>query len=187
MLAEVLTAFAHRAPDRAPIVIVTADHGEALGEHGQPFHSTDLYDSQIRVPLVIAGPGIKPQHVTETVSLDRPRRRPCSSSPASSPPARRSLDGRSIADLATGARAGDPDGGIAFAAMIKDRSNPGGVTAIVRGRWKLIDSNGQPRALRHARRSRRARQRARPAPAGAAELRRLLDARIAAGEASPFD
>jgi arylsulfatase A-like enzyme len=25
--------------------------------------------------------------------------------------------------------------------MIKDRSNPGGVTAISRGRWKLIDDN----------------------------------------------
>ena len=27
--------------------------------------------------------------------------------------------------------------------MIKDRSNPGGVTAIVRGRWKLIDNGGK--------------------------------------------
>jgi hypothetical protein len=25
--------------------------------------------------------------------------------------------------------------------MIKDRSNPGGLTAISRGRWKLIDDN----------------------------------------------
>ena len=48
-------------------MIVTADHGEALGEHGQPYHSTDLYNSQIHVPLVIAGPGIRPGRVAETV------------------------------------------------------------------------------------------------------------------------
>ena len=59
VLGELLGAFAQRPPDQAPIVIVTADHGEALGEHGQPYHSTDLYDSQIQVPLVIAGPGIR--------------------------------------------------------------------------------------------------------------------------------
>ena len=33
------------------LLIVTADHGEALGEHGHPYHSTDLYNAQIRVPL----------------------------------------------------------------------------------------------------------------------------------------
>src|SRR5204863_7200929 len=69
MVAEVLAAFAHRSPDRMPIAIITADHGEALGEHGHPYHSTDLYDAQIRVPLVIAGPGIAARRVAETVSL----------------------------------------------------------------------------------------------------------------------
>src|SRR5262249_34724138 len=69
MLGELMNAFSHRAPARAPIVIVTADHGEGLGEHGHPYHSTDLYDSQTHVPLVIAGPGIKSGRVAETVSL----------------------------------------------------------------------------------------------------------------------
>src|SRR5690348_10670670 len=69
MLGELLRGFEHRAPDALPIVIVTADHGEALGEHGHDYHSTDLYNSQLRVPLVIAGPGIRHQVVPETVSL----------------------------------------------------------------------------------------------------------------------
>src|SRR6185437_15692938 len=40
-LAIVLAAFAQRSP---PIAIVTADHGDTLGEHGAAPHTADLYD-----------------------------------------------------------------------------------------------------------------------------------------------
>ena len=40
------------------IVIVTADHGEEFGEHGE-FSIGTLYDGITHVPLIIAGPGIK--------------------------------------------------------------------------------------------------------------------------------
>ncbi len=141
ILTEVLAGFSDRPPDKAPIVIVTADHGEALGDHGQPNHSTDLYNSQIRVPLVVAGPGIKPGLVPETVSLTDmvPTLIELAGFEAPRGP---SIDGRSIADLLTGKRVPSPDAGTAFAAMIKDRSNPGGVVAIVSGRWKLIEAGG---------------------------------------------
>ncbi|MGN6106166.1 MAG: sulfatase-like hydrolase/transferase, partial [Kofleriaceae bacterium] len=52
MLREVLSAFADRPADQAPISIVTADHGESLGDHGAPYHSTDLYNSNLSVPFV---------------------------------------------------------------------------------------------------------------------------------------
>jgi arylsulfatase A-like enzyme len=185
MVREVVAAFQHRAPERMPILIVTADHGEALGEHGQPYHSTDLYDSQIRVPFVIAGPGIRPQHIAETVSLTDLA--PTILDLAGFvPPGGAGVDGRSLADLATGARAADPEGGIAFAAMIKDRSNPGGITAVIRGRWKLIDhddhyelydTRGDPgehdNVLVEQSRI-------------AGELRQLLDACTAKADVSPF-
>ncbi|MEO8846154.1 MAG: sulfatase-like hydrolase/transferase [Kofleriaceae bacterium] len=137
MLTELLSSFASRAPDKAPIVIVSADHGEGLGEHGQVFHSTDLYNSQTHVPLVIAGPGIKAQRIEETVSLTELT--PSLLELAGfAPPT--GLDGVSFADLATGKRAQNVEGGAAYSAMIFDRSNPGGVTSIVLGRWKLIES-----------------------------------------------
>jgi hypothetical protein len=185
MVGEVIAAFAQRPADRMPIMIVTADHGEALGEHGHPYHSTDLYDAQIRVPLVIAGPGIASRRVAETVSLTDlvPTILDLG---GFARPAGPGLDGGSFADLASGRRAGDPDGGTAFAAMIKDRSNPGGVTALCKGRWKLVDDNDNLELYdirtdpgehdnvigQHA-------------PI-AAELRRLLEAHTAAAEASPF-
>jgi arylsulfatase A-like enzyme len=40
------------------IVIVTADHGEEFLEHGRMRHGSHLYEESIRVPLVLAGPGI---------------------------------------------------------------------------------------------------------------------------------
>ena len=47
------------ASDR--ILVVAADHGEDLGEHGAWFnHGDNLYDSSVRVPLVIQGPDVAP-------------------------------------------------------------------------------------------------------------------------------
>ena len=40
------------------LVVVAGDHGEAFGEHGEIAHSVFLYDTTLRVPLVMAGPGI---------------------------------------------------------------------------------------------------------------------------------
>ena len=40
------------------IVIFTSDHGEWLGDHGLLLKGPMLYDGLLRVPLVIAGPGV---------------------------------------------------------------------------------------------------------------------------------
>ncbi len=39
--------------------VVTADHGEEFGEHGGRYHGTTVYDEQVRVPLVVVGPGVR--------------------------------------------------------------------------------------------------------------------------------
>jgi arylsulfatase A-like enzyme/Flp pilus assembly protein TadD len=43
-----------RASGQPTIVIVTADHGEALGDHGEESHGLFAYESTLRVPLIIA-------------------------------------------------------------------------------------------------------------------------------------
>jgi arylsulfatase A-like enzyme/Tfp pilus assembly protein PilF len=40
-------------------VVLVADHGEGLGDHGEEQHGTLLYQSTMHVPLVISGPGVK--------------------------------------------------------------------------------------------------------------------------------
>jgi len=50
------------------LVIITGDHGESLGEHGELTHSYFAYNSTLWVPLVIEGPGIKSGRVEECAS-----------------------------------------------------------------------------------------------------------------------
>ena len=67
-IGEVAAADAALAPLLDPIlaagtgsrtmVIVTSDHGEALGEHGEASHGVFAYESVLRVPLLIYGPGL---------------------------------------------------------------------------------------------------------------------------------
>ncbi len=46
--------------ERPGLVVVTADHGEALGEHGEQTHGLFAYEATLKVPLVIWGRGIAP-------------------------------------------------------------------------------------------------------------------------------
>jgi len=41
-------------------VIVTADHGEALGDHGELTHGLFAYESTLKVPLIVVAPGVPP-------------------------------------------------------------------------------------------------------------------------------
>ncbi|OFV87191.1 MAG: hypothetical protein A3J75_02445 [Acidobacteria bacterium RBG_16_68_9] len=43
------------------VVIVTADHGENLGEHHMMSHKFSLYDTLLRVPLIIRSPRLVPR------------------------------------------------------------------------------------------------------------------------------
>jgi arylsulfatase A-like enzyme/cytochrome c-type biogenesis protein CcmH/NrfG len=50
------------------VVLVTADHGESLGEHGEGTHGLFVYDATLRVPWIMAGPGIAPGALPATVA-----------------------------------------------------------------------------------------------------------------------
>jgi arylsulfatase A-like enzyme len=42
------------------LIVLLADHGESLGEHGESTHGLFVYDATIRVPLLVRGRGIVP-------------------------------------------------------------------------------------------------------------------------------
>jgi len=59
MIGELLTRLrADRALDDT-LTIVTADHGESLGEHGEATHGLFAYDATLAVPLLISAPWVK--------------------------------------------------------------------------------------------------------------------------------
>jgi pentatricopeptide repeat protein len=50
------------------MIVLTGDHGESLGEHGEKTHSFFAYNSTIWIPLLIHVPGIKSQTIPQNVS-----------------------------------------------------------------------------------------------------------------------
>ena len=40
------------------LLVVTSDHGEGLGEHGETVHGFFVYESTLHVPLLVRGPGV---------------------------------------------------------------------------------------------------------------------------------
>jgi arylsulfatase A-like enzyme/Tfp pilus assembly protein PilF len=55
-----------RGGSRPTTIIVTADHGEGLGDHGEPTHGVFAYESTLKVPLILA------QVTSGTRPLSRP-------------------------------------------------------------------------------------------------------------------
>lgn len=54
------------------LIAAVGDHGEALGEHGERTHGIFVYQSTMRVPLILAGPGVpKGKTVAETAPTVR--------------------------------------------------------------------------------------------------------------------
>jgi arylsulfatase A-like enzyme/Flp pilus assembly protein TadD len=55
----------------AGAIIVVADHGEGLGDHGEQQHGNLLYQQTMHVPLLVIGPGATPGMVDAPVSTRR--------------------------------------------------------------------------------------------------------------------
>jgi arylsulfatase A-like enzyme/Tfp pilus assembly protein PilF len=122
--------------DADTLVVLTADHGESLGEHGEMTHGLFAYEGTLRVPLVLfQRSAIKPQTVTAPVRhvdllptiLD-----------AVGAPAGASLDGRSLLPLAGG---GAPEPAATYFESLSASLNRGWAPlyGVSRGSLKYID------------------------------------------------
>ena len=67
-LGRLIAAFDKKGP---AAIVVLADHGEGLGDHGEQQHGNLLYQATMHVPLVIAGPGVTAGANDETVTTRR--------------------------------------------------------------------------------------------------------------------
>lgn len=62
-IGRVLSAIEAAPWGKKTAVIVTSDHGEAFGEHSMYRHGFEVWEELVRVPLVVAVPGIKPSRI----------------------------------------------------------------------------------------------------------------------------
>jgi len=63
-LGELFSGLRARKLDGRTLIVVQGDHGEAFGQHPDNFaHSMFIYDENIRVPYLIAAPGLITDHV----------------------------------------------------------------------------------------------------------------------------
>lgn len=67
-LAKLFAAIGSRGETGRTVVVLTADHGESLGEHGEMTHGFFAYNATLRVPLIVAAPSLAPARVRDFVS-----------------------------------------------------------------------------------------------------------------------
>jgi arylsulfatase A-like enzyme/Flp pilus assembly protein TadD len=123
--------------DRTAIA-VAGDHGESLGEHGEATHGLFVYESSIRVPMIIAAPthvapGRRVPALVRTIDLA-----PTLLEIAGvTPPA--GLQGHSLLPLVRGRTPGPPD---AYSETYFPQlyMNWAALRSIQDGRWKFIDA-----------------------------------------------
>src|SRR5207247_10191368 len=112
---------------RDTYIVVTSDHGEEFFEHGSSGHAHALYSEMLRVPLIIAGPGVPQGRVCkDLVSLEDLA--PTLLDLVSLPPVPDS-QGRSFAGLVKGLQAARPEPGSGIGP--KGRANKSAVTGAV--------------------------------------------------------
>jgi arylsulfatase A-like enzyme len=119
------------------LVVITSDHGESLGEHGERTHGLFAYDATLRVPLVVWAPSaIRPAVFSEIMRLvdiaptilDLVGAAPLANA-----------DGRSVRPFLAGERPFDDPGSYFEALNANLTRNWAPLTGLVRERHKLID------------------------------------------------
>jgi arylsulfatase A-like enzyme/Flp pilus assembly protein TadD len=111
-LGKLLGFLKDRGLEDRTAVVFTADHGEALGEHGETTHGYFAYNATLRVPLILALPGAKPGRVEANVGHVDIFPTLCGVVGAKEPPG---LQGRSLLPLVRGKKL--PDKPIFFEAL----------------------------------------------------------------------
>jgi hypothetical protein len=134
-------------------IVVVADHGESLGDHGERTHGTFLYDATIRVPLLIKLPTVRLTTVADATVVKQPDATAAATidvpvEAADLAPTIAALagarlpssDGRNLLPLIAGA-AGDPDRP-AYAESYDQHVLLGWspLRAVRTSRWKLVEA-----------------------------------------------
>jgi arylsulfatase A-like enzyme len=146
-LGQLVSLVKQRRP--GAVTIVSADHGEEFGDHGGRYHGSSVYEEQVRVPLVVVGPGVKAQRVSEVVQTIDLMPTVLSALAVPRPPR---IRGRDLGALLAGAR--KPEAGLAYAETDEQAMYAEGPLRLVcarrLGACKLFDLDKDPGQTRDA-------------------------------------
>ncbi len=117
---------------KTTLAVVTADHGESLGEHGEETHGLFAYEATLKVPLLLWSPGTFPPR-REKAPVRHVDLLPTILERAGLP-APRDLPGRSLA--ARGGGEPSPNYFEAISASLNRGWAP--LSGVVEGPWKLV-------------------------------------------------
>jgi arylsulfatase A-like enzyme len=133
-ISRILATFGE-GPD--PIVVFTADHGEELLDHGSTGHRQSLHDELVRMPLIIAAPGLAPEGIRVPAPISLVDLLPTLVELAGASPetAAAGTSGQSLIPLWQDQTR--PDAPVIFSVKHSDHEQH----AIVDGPWKLIQSS----------------------------------------------
>lgn len=116
------------------LIVVTADHGESLGEHGESTHGYFAYNATLHVPLVVRLPGRRAARVDDLVGLVDVVPTVLG---ALELPIPEGLDGRDLSGQ-IGGRPATPDRALYFESFEPMTMGCGPIRGVVEGGWKLV-------------------------------------------------
>ena len=119
------------------IIVVAGDHGESLGEHGEDDHGIFVYESVLRVPLIVRAPGVSPRRVGAVVRL--PDVMPTILELVAAPGPASGIDGVSLVGLLTG-RVRDLGLDAYAESEYPERMGWSALHTLSDGRYKVIDA-----------------------------------------------
>jgi arylsulfatase A-like enzyme/Tfp pilus assembly protein PilF len=137
-IGQLLDYLAAKQLTRKTVVVLTSDHGEGLGEHGELYHGYFIYNSTLHVPLIIYDPS-RPRAtgtVADNVSLIDVAPTLLASL---GEPIPRQMQGRSLLGLMSG-KTEAPQPIVAESLFPNLHFGWSGLYSVQLGRWKYVDA-----------------------------------------------
>ena len=120
------------------LIIITADHGEGLGDHGEAGHDFFIYESTVRVPLIVKLPGRQqPLRIEDRVSLSDVVPTVLGALGRPIPP---NIDGEDLSGYQESRRAGGMERELYCESLTPTSYAGSPLLGIVMDRWKYIEA-----------------------------------------------
>jgi arylsulfatase A-like enzyme/Tfp pilus assembly protein PilF len=136
---RILSTLDRRKETPRTVVVAVADHGEALGEHGEATHGLLLYQPTLHVPLLVRAPGVVPAASVLSGAVSLADLAPTLASLLGVPSDGKGLDGRDLSRSLVGGK--EPEVEDVYAETEYPRLfGWSGIAAVRRGAKKYISA-----------------------------------------------